>query len=113
MAEEPTVAELAEETLKTASAYVRQQGRALVEEVAVEPVRRGAKMALAVALAAGLVMTGAVLLGVGLVIGLSQWLGSPVAGFCAAGALEILAGVGLVKLATRLRHREGSSTDDE
>lgn len=106
MSDQPTMAELAEETLHAASTYVCQRGRAMVEEIAVEPVRRGAALALAVAFACGLALTGAVLLAIGAVMGLSEWLGSPVAGFFAAGALGVLIGAGLVILAVQLSRRQ-------
>jgi uncharacterized membrane protein len=112
MSDQPTMAELAEETLNAASTYIRQRGRALVEDIAVEPVRRGAALALTIAFACGLLLTGAVLLGIGAVMGLSEWLGSAVAGFFAAGALVVLVGVGLVLLGMkRSRKERGEATD--
>lgn len=112
MSDQPTMAELSQEMLNTASTYVCQRGREMAEKIAVEPVRRGAALALTIAFACGLMLTGAVLLGIGAVMGLSQWLGSPVAGFFATGALGLLLGVGLVMLAVRHSRRERGEAAD-
>lgn len=113
MAEPANLTDLIREFLSTLSLYLRQRGREFVEDIAVEPIRRGAVKAGLLAVAMGLGCAGAVFLAIGLMLLLAELLGSTWAAFLVVAAAGLIAAGVLIFFVTRSGRKEVAAKDEK
>ena len=93
--------------------YLTQQGRDLLTQVTMPPLRRAGAYLLALSVVGVLLGVGVIFLGLGAFIGLSRLLDSPALACAAVGGLMVLGGALVYLLGCRPRSGEGGADRDE
>jgi hypothetical protein len=109
--EDKDLAQLVREFVEALGLYLKQQGRDLVTEITMKPLRRAGAYLLALTAVTCLLALGIVFVGVGAAMGLTQALGSSAAAFGLMGVVLLLGAFVTYRLAVARKGRKGDGED--